>query len=521
MLDLAYQSLAVLVALGGLTLLYWSMFRDRARGRRRCPKCWYDLRGTESLTCPECGYTAGRERYFFKTKRRWRWVVPIVVLLGGSYVLWITPRALRDGWLASLPTPVVIAAMRYEPAASISELKKRWRDKLYRDDDSTQRGWKYRFAISQAKHLLGAEYPIRQRSDALELIFRIDQHEPIGDILLTWLDDPNFAIYTEAIWLASTANLEPTGERVIAEKLYALAQVTDRQTAALATRSLGRFVNDDPRYVDLLVDRLDDQNLGMQGDSAIALAGLKSPEPRVLKALCELMSSGGYGAMSAVDTLGIIGNGTVALPLAEAMRNPDFSMSTKCAKSLLAIGTAAQSADVTSALVASLSDRNPVVRGSAVAALISQGPLAEPFLPDVIKALDLKSTETAARIMIEAKVMGSDSPILAPMISAMVEVSTANIEESTEPYQTCEYLIALMNWNPAHSEVFVPILIRFMNGPSEGLQERAATCLRFYGSRARSALPALQNALEQATTDDAKESIEGAIGAINGKLPRF
>ena len=40
---------------GGAPLLVWAMFGDRARGRRRCPRCWYDMSGATLLKCPECG----------------------------------------------------------------------------------------------------------------------------------------------------------------------------------------------------------------------------------------------------------------------------------------------------------------------------------------------------------------------------------------------------------------------------------------------------------------------------------
>lgn len=37
----------VAIALGaiGCVLFQWAMFWDRARGRLRCPKCWYDMKG--------------------------------------------------------------------------------------------------------------------------------------------------------------------------------------------------------------------------------------------------------------------------------------------------------------------------------------------------------------------------------------------------------------------------------------------------------------------------------------------
>ena len=35
--------------------IWWAIFADKARGRRRCPRCWHDLSRTPGLTCSECG----------------------------------------------------------------------------------------------------------------------------------------------------------------------------------------------------------------------------------------------------------------------------------------------------------------------------------------------------------------------------------------------------------------------------------------------------------------------------------
>ena len=44
---------AVMVALVGLLLVCWGLWGDRSKGRPRCPKCWYDMRGTvRRLGCP-------------------------------------------------------------------------------------------------------------------------------------------------------------------------------------------------------------------------------------------------------------------------------------------------------------------------------------------------------------------------------------------------------------------------------------------------------------------------------------
>jgi hypothetical protein len=98
------------LALTGLTLLWWSLCRDRSRSRRRCPKCWYDMAGVPGLVCPECGRDARRERRLSKTRRRWRWAA-----LGGlvtiiAFSLAVTPRVRLYGPASLLPTTVLLWA---------------------------------------------------------------------------------------------------------------------------------------------------------------------------------------------------------------------------------------------------------------------------------------------------------------------------------------------------------------------------------------------------------------------------
>lgn len=101
---------AALALLGAVTLalgVYW----DRPRGRRRCPRCWYDMTGLPGLTCPECGRTARSERRLRRTRRKRRIIALGVLLLLASCV----PTRLRDvqrrGWPAALPDPALFALM--------------------------------------------------------------------------------------------------------------------------------------------------------------------------------------------------------------------------------------------------------------------------------------------------------------------------------------------------------------------------------------------------------------------------
>lgn len=56
----------IALALAGLL---WSIRGDPARGRRRCPRCWFDMAGIAALRCPECGAEAREERELGRRRR--------------------------------------------------------------------------------------------------------------------------------------------------------------------------------------------------------------------------------------------------------------------------------------------------------------------------------------------------------------------------------------------------------------------------------------------------------------------
>ncbi len=95
-------ALAILASL----FILWSLFADRARGRKRCRKCWYDLAslGEVPTTCPECGKAHAKPKHLIRTRRRYRRAIIGLVFLIASYGLWTTPRVIAGGWYGAVPT---------------------------------------------------------------------------------------------------------------------------------------------------------------------------------------------------------------------------------------------------------------------------------------------------------------------------------------------------------------------------------------------------------------------------------
>ena len=98
------------IALGifGLWLMWWSLFSDRSRGRRRCPKCWYDMSGTDDLRCPECGRKAKSKKKLRNTRRRWRRAMVAIIPLIIATLIQGRPLWHNQKWHRIVSTPMLI-----------------------------------------------------------------------------------------------------------------------------------------------------------------------------------------------------------------------------------------------------------------------------------------------------------------------------------------------------------------------------------------------------------------------------
>lgn len=111
MSDWLYWTLGGLLGIAATVMLVRALFADRSRGRRRCPKCWYDMSGvSQSLQCPECGCASRHEHHFARTRRHWWRVLACIVflVLPGTHLI-LHPFVRERGWIGLLPDAAVIA----------------------------------------------------------------------------------------------------------------------------------------------------------------------------------------------------------------------------------------------------------------------------------------------------------------------------------------------------------------------------------------------------------------------------
>lgn len=95
-----------------LGVTWWGLFGDSARGRRRCPKCWYDMSHTEGLRCPECGRTAAKEHHLGRTRRRLLPAAAGAIIAAGT-TSWALERIQHVGWASLLPTRVILVGLPF------------------------------------------------------------------------------------------------------------------------------------------------------------------------------------------------------------------------------------------------------------------------------------------------------------------------------------------------------------------------------------------------------------------------
>ena len=109
-LDWVFNGLgAIALIVGGIVVL-WALLADRARGRKRCPKCWYDLSASPEPRCSECGFVARTERKLRKTRRHWRGCLLglFIIVLGVSGPAY---RVYKNDWRNLVPTTALILWM--------------------------------------------------------------------------------------------------------------------------------------------------------------------------------------------------------------------------------------------------------------------------------------------------------------------------------------------------------------------------------------------------------------------------
>jgi hypothetical protein len=130
-LDWLFHLLGWVLGAAGAVLLLWALFWDCGRGRRRCPKCWYDMGGVPGLKCPECGREARGESRLHKTRRHLGWAAGATTMLIAAHLTNSVPDIRARGWWAAAPRVVLLMCMPLLDRAGPMDIRGRANNGLY------------------------------------------------------------------------------------------------------------------------------------------------------------------------------------------------------------------------------------------------------------------------------------------------------------------------------------------------------------------------------------------------------
>lgn len=160
----AGYAVAIIAVLGVLLAL----FRDRAKGRARCRKCWYDLAGAGDLPilCPECGKSHTKPRHLKKTRRHKRLALMwLLVMAVGGYGLWVVPRVKSEAAHGLVPSTVLRWIIVHVPmnkypknarwGAIYQEIAEHWETEEGRRNVASDMRWWLRLGLVDASGFYG------------------------------------------------------------------------------------------------------------------------------------------------------------------------------------------------------------------------------------------------------------------------------------------------------------------------------------------------------------------------------
>jgi HEAT repeat protein len=367
-----------LLAAVGLVLVCLAIFADRPRGRRRCPRCWYDMSHTEGLVCSECGRHARRERRLHRTRRHRRVAAlgMLLLLLGVSGAAYPTVKA--HGWQNYAPTMVLIIAAPFADTAPhpvIEELNERlWgatdRWELmaakWQDDAGRLPGWQQYLLARACSRMLAADAPKASRRFAFD---------------------------------ALEAN--PAYAKRVVPQLIEILRGEDESEQGDACSLIEKIGPDAGGAVPVLIDILeqsgDSETRSFSSAATAAMSALGAIGPAAAPATAALTNElSGLDARPAAEALGQIGPGAAAaLPaLVELSGSGDARLRSAVADAISCIGaTTPQAQD---ALISLLRDDEVTVRERASAGIVRHGALHKRVVIDL--ASDLESDAVAERV---------------------------------------------------------------------------------------------------------------------------
>jgi HEAT repeat protein len=378
--DWFYWLIGGLLGTAGVILALWSLFADRARGRKRCPKCWYDMSGIVGdppHTCPECGKVIKREKRLHKTRRRWWWATAALIALVASLTVSQIPKLASDDPLSVIPSSVLIAA------AGLSDNNWVWEtltDRCTKSGSLYSRrlgefgpgeftDWQWRLLAWSCSRSLAADRSPRRRADVIDLLGLVPPHaETTFDQVIACIDDEECPDRDGAAWVIYR---------------FATDDRLDEEQRSIATDAIAEYLRED-EYT---------------GDCAaiLAMTSLDPDGDRAVPALLEIArGENGRARSCAIDALVELRTDLASLRpvLLRELADPDSFETPAVLLSLGQImGDDSECADAVSRF---LNDPDDLVRLTAAEALATNGAKPDQVIP-VLEAF-MTSEDTLERM---------------------------------------------------------------------------------------------------------------------------
>lgn len=472
-------TVCILLLAAGAASIAWFVRGDPPRGRRRCPKCRYDMTGVATLCCPECGQTARSERAQLARLRNRRWLALGVLLFATAAALRFVDPIIRRGW-AGAPVAARIAAI---PWCDLSDGN--FQEPLNFGIGKGLSPWEQRLLARRLKVVFERNNDPSQRAVAAS----IAQH--------AW---------------ASGADM-----RSLRPELTALADDEDVRCARCATTAMTGIFSGDPALIPTWTRLLTESpHAAVRANAAGGLRAMDSLDGAAAEALRDaLTDSDGMVVAQAAYAAGVQRISGAAPILLQLTRAHDASVRVAALRGLREMGPDA--AEAVPALMVAFQVQDDPLRPLIAETLGGIGAPAETALPALLEACHDEKASVRGRAMIAVSRLSApgDLRAVAAIVPALdadpVALQRAALEGllrlhwvPSEGERKQVELIrlsgdpAIQIWaravllqDPSDLEPLMNFLLSTLRGPDHQASEVAADVLAALGRRAEPALPAL------------------------------
>lgn len=175
LIDWTFWGSGIILGIFGLWVMYRAIFADRSRGRRRCPKCWYDMSESPEMRCPECGREVRNERSLGRTRRRYGLATTAGISLILATAAGVAPNAKRNGVISLVPNTVLIWSIDWiNDSSPIDELWRRTEDMgahWASSDPGTLSRRQWQWLTDQCVEALAPGNKSNKRNEALDMLY--------------------------------------------------------------------------------------------------------------------------------------------------------------------------------------------------------------------------------------------------------------------------------------------------------------------------------------------------------------